>query len=288
MRQNKGRPRKLTLRDERSIIRTIHKLRNESVSFSSKRIKTEANIPEDVSCRNVRRFLSRKGYGYRQARKKGLLTEADKKKRSKFAKKVLKTLKEEFWTEGISFYFDGVGFVHKTNPHNEARSSGARNWRKAGEGLIHTAKGKKEGSGGKTANFFVAIAFDKGVISCEQYHCKLTGTMFAEFVKEHLSDVFKNSANSRGKLFLQDGDPRQCSKVARDAMDQLGCRMFAIPPRSPDVNPIENIFHLVRKKLQDDALKRKITKETFAAFSERIKHTIKTFPLKKLIKQYFQ
>ena len=28
----------------------------------------------------------------------------------------------------------------------------------------------------------------------------------------------------------------------------------------------------MRKKLQDDALKRKITKETFAAFSEHIKH----------------
>ena len=163
-RQNKGRPRKLTLRDERSIIRTVHKLRNESVSFSSKRIKTAANVPEDVSCRSVRRFLNKKGYGYTQARKKGLLTENDKKKRTKFAKNVLKRLKEEFWTEGISFYFDGVGFVHKTNPHNEARSSCARNWRKAGEGLIHTTKGKKEGSGGKTANFFVAIAFDKGVI----------------------------------------------------------------------------------------------------------------------------
>ena len=76
---NEGRPRKLTLRDERSIIRAVKKLRNESVSFSSKRIKTEANKREDVSCRSVRRFLNRKGYGYRQARKKGLLTEADKK-----------------------------------------------------------------------------------------------------------------------------------------------------------------------------------------------------------------
>ena len=74
--------------------------------------------------------------------------------------KVLKTLKEEFWTEGISFYFDGVGFVHKTIPHDEARSSGARNWRKSGEGLIHTAKGKKkEGSSGKTANFFCCNCF---------------------------------------------------------------------------------------------------------------------------------
>jgi hypothetical protein len=131
--------------------------------------------------------LNRKGYGYRQARKKGLLTETDKKKRAKFAKNVLKRPKEEFWTECIRFYFDGVGFVHKINPNNEARSSGARNWRKAGEGLIYTTKGKKEGSGGKTANFFVAIAFDKGVISCEQYHSKLTGKMFAEFVNSYSS-----------------------------------------------------------------------------------------------------
>ena len=115
-RQNTGRPRKLTSRDERNIIRTVHKLHNESSCFSSKRIKSEANISEDVSCRNVRRFLSRKGYRYRQARKKGLLTENDKKRRSKFAKNVLKRLKQEFWTEGISFYFDGLGLYTKRIP----------------------------------------------------------------------------------------------------------------------------------------------------------------------------
>ena len=169
-----------------------------------------------------------------------------------FANNVLRRLKEEFWTKGVSFYFDGVGFAHRTNPHNEAKSSGARNWRKGGEGLrVHTTKGKKEGSCGKTANFFVAIAFDKGVISCKQYHSKLTGKMFAEFVKEHFSDVFKHSANLYGKLFLQDGDPRQCSKVACKAMGHLGCRMFAIPPHSPDINPIQNIFHLVCRQLPD-------------------------------------
>ena len=150
--------------------------------------------------------------------------------------------------------------MHKTNPRNEARSSGARNWRQSGEGLVYTSKGKKEGSGGRTANFFVAIAYDKGVICCEQYHCTLTREMFAEFVKTHFSSMFENSDNPRGKLFLQDGDPRRCSKVARKAMDKVGCKMFAIPPRSPNINPIENIFHLVRKQLRDDALTHKITK----------------------------
>jgi transposase len=128
------------------------------------------------------------------------------------------------------------------------------------------------------------IAFDKCVISCEQYHSKLTGKMFAKFVKEHFSSVFENSANPRGKLFFQDVDPRQCSKVARKAIGRLGCRMFAIPPRSPDINPIENIFHLVRKQLQDDALRNKITKESFAAFSVRIKRTVKNITVETINK----
>ena len=46
-------------------------------------------------------------------------------------------------------------------------------------------------------------------------------------------------------------------------MGDLGCRMFAIPPRSPDINPIENIFHLVRRQLQDDALKKQNNERDF-------------------------
>lgn len=63
-----------------------------------------------------------------------------------------------------------------------------------------------------------------------------------------------------------------------DAIDHLGCRIFAIPPRSPDINPIKNMLHLVRKRLEDDALRNKITKENFAAFSERIKRTMENVP----------
>ena len=32
-----------------------------------------------------------------------------------------------------------------------------------------TAKGKKEGSGGKMVKLIVAISYNKGVIDCEQY-----------------------------------------------------------------------------------------------------------------------
>ncbi len=30
--------------------------------------------------------------------------------------------------------------------------------------------------------------------------------------------------------------------------------MFSIPPRSPDLNPIENLFHLIQEKLENGAL----------------------------------
>ena len=77
--------------------------------------------------------------------------------RERFAKKVLKKVKDEFWTEGISFYFDGVGFVHKTNPHNEGRCSGARNWRKASEGLVYTSKGKKRAAVEEQLTFLLRL-----------------------------------------------------------------------------------------------------------------------------------
>ena len=275
---NSGRPRKLTERDKRSILKTIPKLRTEVGSFTSKRVKLEAGIGEDISNRTVRRCLNESGYKYRQSRKKGLLSKKDMIIRNKFAKKAKKILKDDFWTKGISFYLDGVGFTHKFNPKDQACSTSSMAWRKSSEGLALSTKGKKEGTGGRVANFLVAIAHEKGVLCCEQYMGNITGESFADFVRENFPEMFENSSNPRGKLFLQDGDPRQNSKKARDAMDSVNCRLFSIPARSPDINPIENFFHLIRNKLEQDAIASNIQRESFEEFSLRIKSTICNYP----------
>ena len=67
-----GRPRILTPRDERQIIRQIHLLRGQPVPFTANRIRTEAAL-NHVSERTVRCCLNKHGYCYRQSRKKGLL-----------------------------------------------------------------------------------------------------------------------------------------------------------------------------------------------------------------------
>ena len=84
-----GRKPKLSKRDERSIIRALHYARKQDGNFTSKRIKLYSGV-SSVHDRTVRRVLNKYGYHYRQARRKGLLTENDLKLRMKFAKDITK------------------------------------------------------------------------------------------------------------------------------------------------------------------------------------------------------
>lgn len=140
--------------------------------------------------------------------------------------------------------------------------------------LHNTAKAKKEGVGSRTAKFFCAISYGRGFIECHHYIERLNGQFCQDYIMERFPDVFQSSANPRGKLFLQDGDPNQNSAAAHLAMDTVGCCLFKIPARSPDLNPIENAFHNIRTKLNEDALEGKIEHESFQQFCNRVRRTV--------------
>jgi hypothetical protein len=275
--KNPGRPHKLNDRDVRHIEGTLNKLREDIGDIFSTDVGRESGVTH-ASNRTIRRCLRKKGYKFSQCRKKGQLTKEDLKKRLKFARKC-KRYPDKIWTEGISFYLDGTGWVHKTNPSRNARTSRTRTWKKSGEALNrnNTAKGKKEGVGGKMAKFMVAIAYNKGVIGCHQYSGHIDGEKFSQMVKDYFPDLFSKSANPTRMLFLQDGDPSQNSKVARETWESLNYSVFAIPPRSPDLNPIENVFHLIGKKLKKDAIELKIENETYSQFCNRCVNTVMSF-----------
>ena len=83
-------------------------------------------------------------------------------------------------------------------------------WKKRKEGLSLncTARAKKVGCRGKMAHFIVPIAYNRGVVLCEQYHEPFTWEYFTNFIRAHFDDTFSNTQNPSHKLFLQDGDPR--------------------------------------------------------------------------------
>ena len=270
--ENKGRPKKLTMRMERIIIRTLLRLRREQVGFSSQKIRETAGLPLHISSRDIKRCLGKYGYNYVQSRKKGLLSSKDKILRTKFARQ---HFEPDYWTNDIGFYLDGVGFAFKPNPAGEARAVSSMTWRKPNEGVAITTKGRKEGSGGKMANFFVAISHGNGVVMCHHHDWKITGDNFARFViDEQFPAAFERSGSVHPHRFLQDGCPKQNSKAAENAWRRKGYEIVKIPARSPDLNPIENFFHLVRTKMKSDAIDNNITKETYKQFVERIKKTM--------------
>ena len=275
----RGRPRKISDRDERQIIRTLkHVRKTNGGKFTAKRIQYLSGINK-VSLRSVRKVLNKHGYAFRPARRKGILLASDLPKRLQFAKKVLKYYDPTLWTNDICFYLDGKSFIHKLHPQDQARAPGARIWRRKDEGLNLdcTAKAKKSKTGSRLANFFVAISYQKGVILCENYE-HLDGPFFAKFIKKNFVKVFNRSNNPEGNLFVQDGDPSQTSMQAKLAMEQVNAVQFSIPPRSPDCNPIENFFNLIEKKLHTDAVEQNIRYEPYPEFIQRIKKTMLEFP----------
>ena len=76
-----------------------------------------------------------------------------------------------------------------------------------------------------------------------------------------------------------DNDPSQRSVAARKAIKKEYCELFCIPPRSPDLNPIENMFHLVKKQLECQVRDRHIIRETWQEFKSRVKKTLCNVPV---------
>ena len=262
----------MTTRAENLLLRKIKVLRSEKPNWTVRDLMSTSGV-ENVSTRTVQRILNRNGYKHLTARRKGILNSRDAKLRLQYAKKMQKK-DSDFWTNDIAFYFDGVGFVHKTRPKAAALTVNKKLWRRPNEGLAMgcTSKGRKSGNGGKQVKFFVAISHSCGVICAEEY-TKLNGANFAKFIEDKFKTIFHRSGKC-SRHWLQDGDPSQNSAKARKALGRVDAQMVHIPPRSPDLNPIENIFSFVRRELNEQAVQGNITREGIREFALRVKATL--------------
>ena len=138
-----------------------------------------------------------------------------------------------------------------------------------------TTKGSKDVAEGKRLHLLVAISYDKGVIMAEPYD-KMNSEFSSSFIRRHFPNLFEvaGKGDSERKIFLMDNDPSQMSAKARAVFAELGYTMQKIPPRSPGLNPIENVFHLVRKRLQREAREKNITNQSWDVFKQSVQYHI--------------
>ena len=224
-----------------------------------------------VSNGTVRRVLNKYGFGYRQRCKKGVLSSNDIVCRYRFAKTIRKERSRDVWTSKVNFYLDGVSFYDKRNPAGQAKAPQGRIWRTKKKGLAEgcTAKGKKEGSGGRVLKLFVSISYNKGVIAGHAYE-KVDGQFFENFVKANFASFFRKADKRPSRLWLQDGDLSQNAAGVKKALRKLIAELLSIPLRSPDLNPMENLLNSVRSDLSQQAFSQNITRESYDQFQSLV------------------
>ena len=84
---------------------------------------------------------------------------------------------------------------------------------------------------------------------------------------------------NRRTLFVMDNDPSQRSKSATMALTEIEAELLEIAPGSPDINCIENVFHLVKRYLEEEAIAENITDETSVEqFKQRVFRALDSIP----------
>ena len=89
----------------------------------------------------------------------------------------------------------------------------------------------------------------------------------------------RNALTQKENCFCKIGIHHKVAVKADLFWGKIGALKFSIPAGGPDLNPIENILHIVKKKLHQDPLEMKIEREDFDEFSARVKTTLESVPV---------
>ena len=92
----------------------------------------------------------------------------------------------------------------------------------------------KKGSRRRVLNLFVAVSYNKGVISCHRYE-KLDRQFFEKFSKADVASFFRKDGKGPSHLWLQYGDPSQNTVGVKKALRKLEAELLCTPLRSPDL-----------------------------------------------------
>ena len=139
-----------------------------------------------------------------------------------------------------------------------------------------TRKGKKGGT--TQTSFLVGIGYNKGVVLCEPLTNRMNSTYYTSIVRRTFRAALKKTLGPKAKHTFVNGDPSQNSKLSKQAIARIGGKTFTIPTRSPDINPIENLFNQAQGKLKKQA------RETREEFSNRVQNLPESFSIEAIDK----
>ncbi|QRV77839.1 Transposable element Tc1 transposase [Ceratobasidium sp. AG-Ba] len=244
-----GRPPAISSWTNREIIRTLRKHRFDSY-------KTIAElIGGDVTWTRVRYIAAQHGYHRRVARRKPYMPKPTAKKRLKWAK------------DNTERDWNSVAWTDEAIFETGERSGRKMVTRRPGEENLPTTIVPTFRSGRKTLIVSAVIAHGrKGPItrvvpaakqakgSARRSAGGMTGEDYVEQVLEGpLIKFYRHLEKERGRYIylVEDGSGPHRRKSTQAARDRLGIKSLPHPPSSPDLNPIEPLWALLKKRVGD-------------------------------------
>jgi transposase len=229
-----GRKRKISEVGEKNIVKQAKKRKTAP--------QIAKNLSEKVSVRTIQKTIQNSGLKWLRIIKVDELSRAQEAKRLEYAeekkdydyKKVLFSDEKSFWLSSIPSHA----------------------WQEPGKRLkVEVPKYAKK------LHVWGAMGF---YFKSELYFFKenLTGPLYQTIIKNRLQEkkiTYSDDCPQRLKkkwIFLQDNDPKHTAKKSMEELKKLvGNRWIKHPAMSPDLNPIEDVWSYLERKLKDKNIK---------------------------------
>lgn len=234
--EKRGKPRKTTA----AIRRIITRLVKTDPFLTASRLKSilADTYSVELSISTIQRTLREEKLFGRIARKKPHVSKVNLRKRLHFAKMHIQ--KNDLWWRNVLWSdeskfnrFNSDGKVYVRRPPNQEYNP------------KYTLKTVKHG-GGSVIVWGCFSWYGVGPIH------RIEGIMNAQMYKDIMKNVMLPYATEEMPLiwkFQHDNDPKHTAKIIRTFFQEESMTVLEWPPQSPDLNPIENLWEIVDKKI---------------------------------------
>lgn len=248
-----------------------------------------SSIGLNVSVNSLRRAFEKEGYHRRAAQKKPFLSQLQKTNWLEFAQSKLEWDEEDwyniFWTDECYIWMGELrGTVHVTRIKDESFHEDCL--------LPHFVKKDSFMIWGgileSTEERFLII-WDKknwGSIKATAYINHILEPVVKPFLHHQYEQILSRQTLSSWIIFMDDTAPAHRAKITQEFKKKNFFRILNWSSNSPDLNPIENIWNLLKNRLQAreprpqeiEEIKKAVVEEWNAIIIEEIRKYVDSMP----------